>query len=58
MCVIDIYRKYAWIITMKDKTGITVTNALLKVLDESGHENLLLRKDLTHHCGIKKCVDQ
>ena len=26
-CVIDIYSKYAWVITLKNKKGITVTNA-------------------------------
>ena len=34
--VIDIYSKYAWIVSLKDKGGITVKNSLLKVLDESG----------------------
>ena len=34
MCVIDNYSKYAWVISLKDKTGITVTNAFRKVLDE------------------------
>ena len=26
-CVIDIYSKYAWVIPLKDKKGITITNA-------------------------------
>ena len=34
LCVIDNYSKYAWVISLKDKTGITVTNAFRKVLDE------------------------
>ena len=34
-CVIDIYSKYAWVIPIKDKKGITITNAFQKVLDES-----------------------
>lgn len=36
ICVIDIYSKYAWIVSLKDKGGITVKNSPLKVLDESG----------------------
>ena len=28
--VIDIYRKYAWIIPLKDKKGISITNAFKK----------------------------
>ena len=27
LCVIDIYSKYAWVICLKDKKGITITNA-------------------------------
>ena len=34
--VVDIYSKYAWLVTLKDKKVITVTIALQKILDESG----------------------
>ena len=27
LCVIDIYGKYAWVVPLKDKNGITITNA-------------------------------
>ena len=27
LCSIDIYRKYAWVIPLKDKIGITTINA-------------------------------
>ena len=33
LCVVDIYRKYAWVIPLKDKNGITITNAFQKNLD-------------------------
>ena len=33
--VIDIYSKYAWVIPLKDKKGITITNAFQKILDKS-----------------------
>ena len=33
--VIDIYCKYAWVIPLKDKKGITITNAFQKILKES-----------------------
>ena len=26
MCVIDFYSKYTWVIPLKDKKGITITN--------------------------------
>ena len=35
---IYIYSKYAWIISLKDKKGIKITNAFQKVLDESNHK--------------------
>ena len=30
LCVIDIYSKFAWVIPLKDKKGITMTNAFQK----------------------------
>ena len=27
LCVTDIYTKYAWVVPLKDKKGITITNA-------------------------------
>ena len=33
LCVIDIFSKYAWIVPLKDKKGITTTNAFQKTLD-------------------------
>ena len=38
LCVIDIYSKYAWVIPLKDKKGITITNAFQKILDESNRK--------------------
>ena len=38
LCVIDIYGKYAWVIPLKDKKGITITNAFQKILDESNRK--------------------
>ena len=36
--VIYIYNKYAWIIPLKDKKGITITKAFQKLLDESNRK--------------------
>ena len=33
LCVIDIYSRYAWVISLKDKKGITITNAFKNFLD-------------------------
>ena len=35
LCIIDIYSKYAWVIPLKDKKGITITNAVQKISHES-----------------------
>ena len=37
MCF-DISSKYTWVIPLKDKKCITITNSLQKILDESGHK--------------------
>ena len=34
LCVIDICSKYAWVIPLKAKKGIAITNAAQKILDE------------------------
>ena len=31
LCVIDVFSKYAWIVPLKVKKGITVTNAFQKI---------------------------
>ena len=36
--VIDIYSKYAWVVLLKDKKGIIITNAFQKLLNESCHK--------------------
>ena len=38
LCVIDIYRKFAWIVPLKDKSGITITNAFQNILKESNRK--------------------
>ena len=35
LCVIDIFFKYAWVIPLKDKKEITITNGFKNFLDES-----------------------
>ena len=37
LCITDIFRKYAWVITLKNKKVIAIANALQKILDESNH---------------------
>ena len=36
--VIDILRKYAWVVPLKNKKRITINDAFQKTFDESGHK--------------------
>ena len=38
LCAIDIYSEYAWVVLLKDKKGITITNAFQQILDESNRK--------------------
>ena len=38
LCVTDIFSKYAWVILLKYKGGIKITNAFEKILDESNRK--------------------
>ena len=35
LCVIDVFSKYAWVVPLKDKKGISIVNAFQKILKES-----------------------
>ena len=36
--VIDVFSKYAWVAPLKNKKGITITNAFQKILKESNRK--------------------
>ena len=38
LCAIDVFSKYALVIPLKNKKGITITNAFQKILDESNRK--------------------
>ena len=38
LCVIDTFSKYAWVVPLKDKKGISIVNAFQKKLDKSGRK--------------------
>ena len=38
MCVIDIFSKYAWVVPLKDKKGVSIVNAFKQILKESNHK--------------------
>ena len=35
LCIIDIFSKYAWVVPLKDKKGISIVNAFQKMLDNA-----------------------
>ena len=39
MCVIDILSKYAWVVPLKDKKGVSIADAFKKILDDSNRNH-------------------
>ena len=35
LCVIDIFSKYTWVVSLKDKKGATIVNVFQKIFDDS-----------------------
>ena len=57
--VIDIFGKYAWVAPLKDKKGITITNAFQKILKESDRKpnKILVDKGSEfYNSSVKKVV--
>ena len=46
LCVIDAFGKYAWVVPLKDKKGITTANAFQKILKESNKVKYGLTKQV------------
>ena len=38
LCVIDIFSKYAWVVPLKDKKGVSIVDAFEKILDDSNRK--------------------
>ena len=38
LCVIDIFSKYAWVVPLKDKEGVSIVDAFQKILDHSNRK--------------------
>ena len=38
LCVIDIFSKYAWVVPLKDKKGVSIVDAFQKILDDSNRK--------------------
>ena len=38
LCVIDIFSKHTWIVSLKNKKGVSIADAFQKILDKSRHK--------------------
>ena len=38
MCIFDIFGKYAWVVPLKDKKGVSIADAFQKISDKSGRK--------------------
>ena len=38
LCVIDIFSKYAWVVPLKDKKGVSIVDAFQKILNDSNRK--------------------
>ena len=38
LCAIDLFSKYAFVVPLKDKKGISITNAFNKIIKQSGRK--------------------
>ena len=38
LCIIDIFSKYAWVVPLKDKKGVSIVDAFQKILDDSNRK--------------------
>ena len=38
LCVVDIFSKYAWVLPLKDKNGVSIVNDFQNILDKSRHK--------------------
>ena len=38
LCAIDLFSKYTFVVPLKDKKGISITNAFKKIIKQSGRK--------------------
>ena len=39
LCAIDLFSKYAWVVPLKDKRGISIVNAFQKIISKGRKPN-------------------
>ena len=50
LCVIDIFSKYAWVVPLKDKKGVSIVNAFQKKLNYSARKPNKIWVDKESEC--------
>ena len=59
LCVIDIFSKYAWVVPLKDKKGVSIVNAFQIILKESNRKPYKIWVDKGsefYNNSFKKCL--
>ena len=48
LCIIYIFSKYAWVVPLKDKKGVSIVNAFQKILNDSARKpnNIQIDKEV------------
>ena len=61
LCVIDIFSKYAWVVPLKDKKGVSIGTAFQNILKQSNRKpnKILVDKGSEfYNASFKKCIQQ
>ena len=55
LCVIDLFIKYAWVVPLKGKKGVTIVNAFQSILiDSKTKQNMVYQGSESHDNSFKK----
>ena len=59
LCVVDIFSKYAWVVPLKDKKGVSIVNAFQKILGDSNRKPNKIwvdKRSEFYNISFKKCL--
>ena len=56
LCVIDILSKYAWVVPLKDKKGISIVNAFQSILKKSSRKPWIDKGSEFYNNSLTKCL--
>ena len=54
LCVIDIFSKYAWVVPLKDKKGVSIVDAFQKILKESNWSKAKSKGETKQNMGWQR----